>query len=159
MAGEVDVRSAFLDLSDDLLAQISAGTHGFPLLALSRRGRDAVLERACNIQLKLMSTAWLSTVAPTARLLDRACRAAKPGLQLQIDGTHDHEYGDIQKHIRIESPLLSEVLQRGLGTGGWGNVHALSLVVREQGCLRHTAFHRFLLYNTCRGLLVRRRSM
>jgi hypothetical protein len=115
---ELQSSPGFLDLSDDLLAQISAGSHGFPLLALSRRGRDAVLGRARAIVLNFMLEQ--EDVAAAARLLDRACRAAKPGLQLEI------EYGDTDKRF-----WLATLLQHGLDAGGWTSVHALSLMVRE----------------------------
>ncbi len=134
-----DERSSFSDLPSDLLAQISAYSHGFPLLAVSRRGRDAVLERARSIQLKLIPGEWLEPpVAPVARLLDRACRAAMPGLHCEIEfgyfalGFNNKSYYEPES---IDSPLLSVLLQRGLDTGGWGSVHTLSLVVRDQGCL------------------------
>ncbi len=132
MAGEADRQrgSGFSDLSDDLLAQISSGSHGFPLLALSRRGRDAVLDRASTIQLNLMQ--GQGDLAPVARLLDRACRAAKHGMHLQIKN------GYIADHVQsryfwnpLSSTILPTLLQQGLDTGGWVNVHALSLVVRE----------------------------
>ncbi len=89
-----------------------------------------MLKRASTIQLKLIQ----GDVAPAARLLDRACRAAKPGLQLNIlDGkTCVNECGEATE-CRIESPLLRLLLQQGQDAGGWGNVEVLSLMVRDQG--------------------------
>jgi hypothetical protein len=142
MAG--DEGSRFSDLPDDLLAQISSGSHGFPLLALSRRGRDAVLERARTIKLNVEAT--LGDLPPVARLLDRACRAAKPGLHLTI---HKHKFAYVA-HGSLESPLLANLLQRGLDAGGWDNVHALSVMVREQACLKQLTSH--LLRETRAGV-------
>jgi hypothetical protein len=122
------------ELPDDLLAKITSGSHGFPLLALSRRGRNLVLERARAIQLKLhwplSHSQEQPTVAAAARLLDRACRAAAPGLQVEIKRGGN---------FCFEPPLLS-LLQHGLDAGGWGSAHALSLEVRERSCqtgIRH----------------------
>ncbi len=134
MADEADWQpaekgSGFEDLPDDLLAQITPGSHGFPLLAVSRRGRDAVLERASTIQLKVMRGEHVD-VAPTARLLNRACRAAKPGLHLEIKLGEMIRFREVDQ--KWSSTLLPALLQRGLDSEGWGNVHALSLLmVRE----------------------------
>ncbi len=132
MSDEV-ARSCFFDLPGDVLAQISAGSPGLRLLALSRRGRDVVLERARAVQLNFLMPAafWLPSDEPAARLLDRACRAAAPGLQVEINIGNPHTghgFSHNQTH-RLQSSLLSALLQRGRDAGGWGNVHVLSLVV------------------------------
>ncbi len=125
-----DEHSGFSELPHDLLAQISAGSRGIPMLAVSRAWRDAVLERARAIQLNLHDSV-LKNLAPAARLLDRACRGAKPGLHLKID----HGFWGPWSSM---STVLPTLLQHGLQAGGWASVHALSLVVREQDCLKHT---------------------
>ncbi len=126
-----DGHSGFSELPHDLLAQISAGSRGIPMLAVSRAWRDAVLERASAIQLNLHDSKLLEDLAPAARLPDRACRGAKPGLHLKLDHSCWGPWGSL-------STVLPTLLQYGLQAGGWASVHALSLVVREQDCLKHT---------------------
>jgi hypothetical protein len=85
-----------------------------PLLGLSRGCRDAVLSHSKKISLKITSN-QSSSVAPTARLLNRACCTAPAGLHLDLD---------LFGHDGILAPLLQPAL---LQREGWPNVHELTV--------------------------------
>jgi hypothetical protein len=89
---------------------------GHPLLAANRSCRDIVLSSTRSITLdpvyKDMPEAC--DPAPWARLLDRACCQATPGLTVKLCLHHIHSG-------------LPELLQPSIDCGGWSKVHSLQV--------------------------------
>jgi hypothetical protein len=111
-----------LDLPESVLnaiAQHTSNRHAkcHPMLALATATRDVVLRNLKRIRLNLAkqqpqpaSTSHHSL----ARLLNRACREAAPGL-------------DVELNMKDQVDALPEVLQPGLDSGGWHNVSKLEV--------------------------------
>jgi hypothetical protein len=111
---------SMLDLPATVLNAIARealrkGANGHPMLAVAKACRDVVLESLSKITLDLSSQSEGASHQPLARLLNRACCGAAPGLHVKL-GLGEH--GD------VALPLL---LQPGLDCAGWHNVHKLEV--------------------------------
>jgi hypothetical protein len=101
------------------LSKIKPGWPGHPLLQVSRSGRDAVLSSCTKVTLNTAPATQQASKA-CARLLHRACCQAPPGLCLDLL---------LMKHSDSPPYLLPQLLQPGLSSGGWRNVHELQVGV------------------------------
>jgi hypothetical protein len=114
-AEELSGQFSLLDLPLPALALVAEHSKPEdPLLALSRGCRDAVLSQSKKISLKISSNES-SSVAPTARLLSRACRTAAKGLHLDLDLTGNEG---------ILALLLQPAVEQ---QEAWPNVHKLTV--------------------------------
>jgi hypothetical protein len=93
-----------------------SGSH--PLLAANRSCRDMVLNSIHSITLDPSCSELLeaSDFEPWARLLDRACCQATPGLTVKL----------CLSNMRL-TYSLHELLQPGIDCGGWSKVHSLEV--------------------------------
>jgi hypothetical protein len=123
---------SLLSLPATALAQISQHSNkrdvlerskgGHPLLAASRSCRDIVLGSIRSIALSPSHDASHSAAqalepcdpAPWARLLNRACCQATPGLTVTLSLSRIHNH-------------LHELLQPGMDCGGWSNIYTLQV--------------------------------
>jgi hypothetical protein len=99
-----------------------------PLLCISRDCRDMVLSSIHSITLDPSSFQWHSRrleacdPAPWARLLNRACCQATPGLAVKL-------------RLSCTRDSLPELLQPGIDCGGWSKVRSLEV------CRSHSVLH------------------
>jgi hypothetical protein len=119
---EEPVPRTFVDLPGPVLAQIARlgknGYYRYPLFTLSRGCRDAYLTNAGRISLDLAGASVEpaeQSCQPQARLLDRACRQAPPGLHLSVRLGQAH------------SQALLHLLQPVISNGGYSAVHELEV--------------------------------
>jgi hypothetical protein len=98
-----------------VVAKCSSSRRGHPLLQLSRASRDAVLSSSRTVSLHLAGDEH----APEARLLDRVCSTAPPGLELELD---------LLEAPKCSTALL-QLLEPGLSSGGWTHVHELQVSI------------------------------
>jgi hypothetical protein len=123
---------SLLTLPDTVLTQISQHSikhegghlpHSHPLLSASRGCRDMVLSSIRSITLDPSRSDVVSMLgeppeacdpAPWARLLNRACCQAGPGLAVKLGLSNIHD-------------SLPELLQPGVDCGGWSKVHSLQV--------------------------------
>jgi hypothetical protein len=109
------------DLPEAVLVEVarcSRREEGHPLLGVSRGCRDTVLGSFSKLFLTPLGDDFQSQ----ARLLDRACCKASPGLQLTL------ELYQLYRHNRSScSYALCQLLQPGCARGGWANVHDLEV--------------------------------
>jgi hypothetical protein len=115
--------SSFLELPEDLSLYIVRGCRNsfsglYSLLPFCKKVRDAVLQRATSVSLRMdaehseHSEAHDAATAADARLLNRVCTSAPPGLRLDLC-------------VDCEDNAVPSLLQLGIDSGGWSNVHAL----------------------------------
>jgi hypothetical protein len=117
---------SLLALPDTALTQISQYSitrrgvwqekRGHPLLPASRGCRDMVLSSIRSITLDPVPDTSLKAYdpAPWARLLNRACCQATPGLSVNL-------------RLWYSSYCLPELLQPGIDCGGWSKVRSLEV--------------------------------
>jgi hypothetical protein len=116
-AGQAE--SSFASLPEAVVArvaQLSKQSRCHPFLRVSRSCRDAALSscttiRLCPSELGQQASEAVS-LAPSARLLHRACCQAAPGLKLRL-------------YLQGHRDSLPYLLQPGLEYGGWRNVRKL----------------------------------
>jgi hypothetical protein len=131
-------QAPLLQLPEAVLTLIAEQLSGSKLsmLAASRAARDAVLRSLTKIELRLEHQ------RSAARLLNRACREASPGLEADL-------------HLRDQNDALPTLLQPALETvAGWTNVYKLwvSICLLASPCalIRQQGHSKGISCRTCR---------
>jgi hypothetical protein len=131
--------STLADLPIELLTQLAkhaapgSEAQGHPLLGVARCGRDAVLRSLTRVSLDLNSQGGKgnSSISSIAGLLDRACRAAPTGLNVELAlGQHANDLPELLRPA-FDSP--------GGGGRGWQTVHKLRIGPRRNW-IRYTKY-------------------
>jgi hypothetical protein len=129
--------STLSDLPIELWSQLArhsaprSDAQGHPLLRVARCGRDAVLRSLARVSLDLNSQGEQadSAIRSIAVLLDRACRAAPTGLNVELAlGQHGNDLPDLLRPA-VDSPE----------GGAWQNVHTLRIGPRRY-CSRYATY-------------------
>jgi hypothetical protein len=118
--------SALSHIAQLYLNRYASGVFRPPLLAVSRACRDSVLSNVMTATLGVQAhPRWTEVpiqaavpakakVPAWARLLNRTCSLAPPGLNLTLKLSH-------------MSDVLPKLLQPGVNCGGWTKVHSLQV--------------------------------